>query len=276
MQAISSIIRPIGTFTKWGVGAFISYTVIESALSNLLGLHTLRDGTNLTAWWNIQLMGLDPNKAVREGKGCHMFADVFGSPVGDIYPEKANGFHRFVNTCGRQRLLFPIVKRTASWGHGVMRGAGAWRHIGPSWARYPMMSFGALIGFLTPVIQVHITPNEVSDKFERAESHGGHMRLRTKEQSQIVVSTQYLGILGALRQGFKDGWKGIWLRTKDDPTGLLLGTAQLAALLWVATMLTRDCSRISGAVVGATSRYASPAIIRYSTIAAGFFAYMSR
>jgi hypothetical protein len=213
-----------------GFGGYAAYNLFTSALSDTLGLKTLRHGTGPCNYLSIQTNGARPELGgVASGEATLMDYSLsrhtenkFFVWEDDYYQEGRVGHDSvFVRGLLNCRVLHPIVKRLGPKYYTVLGGiSAATVQDAPGPLRVFLQVIGGIGGLFTPVLDFHATPEEFERDFQIDENMVPVARYTTKN----LKSWKYIGLPGVLYQGIN---KEVFSRIKQNPERFVKGIAKM-------------------------------------------------
>ena len=235
------------------------------ALSDFLGLETLRHGTSIQNYISIRINGADPTKGgnpTGASSGCGDDGYIEKSKNYFYVTKDSESYTSFFGTIGSHvynrwissRLYCGVSASTTISGKGVHK----------TLLRIPIVAFNILV---TPTVKFRFSSADISDIFENdpdnaCEIHENRgVAYRTKQ----AISTDHIGLKGVLTQGLKDG---IGKRMKAHPGKVTWGLVKLInpigipILLGLGTYLaSRACCRgIKASVIALADKINSPTV----------------
>jgi hypothetical protein len=217
------------------------YKLADQGLANLLGLETLRHGTNLINFMGIKFLGGMPSQGQKStGSTAGISQD---NTKGKFYVFKDNEWNGFAAFSIFEKILVIgfIGKRLSPSIHKAYSGFNAtlsYLHLPlPSrkWSKITnvfLNTLGVLGGLvtmaITPTLKFRVTPAEVSAKFQNDPCYGGLAYYTTH-----YVGMWKIGLIGTLTQGLNFD---VFSRACHNPCKILTGIAQITAAVGLAAL----------------------------------------
>lgn len=215
------------------------YKLADNGLANLLGLETLRHGTNLINYLGIRLFGGDPSQGGKKTGSTDghnddknvqnyffMFKDSEWQP--DVGKNDSLFEKTFITLIGQPTVM-------ARW-HTFLSGYNlSYRVFKESpknkienCVRIIFCGFGGIATLIfTPLLRFRFSKIDSSRLSDDSHYHGAAYKTSQK------VEAWRLGILGSLITGVNKEW---FSRAKSNPVKILTGVAQLATAAAITTL----------------------------------------
>lgn len=220
-----------------GFGGYAAYHLFTSALSDTLGLKTLRHGTGPCNYLSIQKNGARPDlggKAAgestlvdhsteRTANKFFVWDDDFDTSHDLESIRKSTGLPECF-TKNTITFLHPLFKRLSSKFYCISGGVAATTIPDADAAvRIPLQILGGIGGLFTPVIDFHVTPEEFESQFQV----DPHLVSLARYTEKPLSAWKYIGLSGVLYQGINTK---VFSRIKNDPSRLMKGLAKMLLL----------------------------------------------
>jgi len=236
-----------------------SYKLADQGFANLLGLETLRHGTNLINYLGIKTFGGLPSHGLKDTGSTK--GNNLDDTRGAFYAFKDSEWQRSTNHfCVLHRILDMsfIGKRVLPNGHKGLAGYNAtlnYLHLPLPDSRTQQRitnlfirvigTLGALITVLTvPTIKFRLTPKEISEKFSNDPSYSGKAY-----KTAHKIGMWKIGVLGTITQGLN---LGVFRRIGQNPCKSLTGIVQLTAAVGLGALVLSLYPAAASLVVPAT------------------------
>jgi len=224
-----------------------SCRLADQGVANLLGLETLRHGTNLINYLGIKTFGGLPShgfKSTGSTKGFHP-----DNTTGAFYTFKDSEWDLEADSKNKHPILSKIIlnlgfifKRVSPIGHSGLAGYNAtlnYLHLPSPDSQTHLKitnlfiiiigTLGGLVTMLTiPTIKFRLTPNEIKEKFNNDPSYDG-MAYKTAHK----IDMWKIGVLGTMTQGLN---LGVFRRIAQNPCKSLTGVVQLTAAVGLGVL----------------------------------------